>query len=195
MVEFIGIYIYNLTKQNIYTPVHRSSQNAYNTSPVLYQSRNSQLIGSDSQSSSQSNVTNAVQTLKQPNSSEQRIADHSQNTVFSPVLSQSRNSPLIGSQPNSAQQRTADLNASALGLLDDDNEKDDPFQDDIFDDEDFESLEMSQIVWDSDPLQNAAADPDQDHGEGSDPNPLDSSLWGEDQGEDDFLRGMIQDQE
>ena len=111
------------------------------------------------------------------------------------MLSQSRNSPLIGSQPNSAQQRTADLNASALGLLDDDNEKDDPFQDDIFDDEDFESLEMSQIVWDSDPLQNAAADPDQDHGEGSDPNPLDSSLWGEDQGEDDFLRGMIQDQE
>ena len=122
------------------------------------------------------------------------------------MLSQSRNSPLIGSQsrstpavqtlsqPNSSQQRTADLNASSLGLLDADDDKDDPFQDDIFDDEDFESLEMSQIVWDSDPLQNAAADPDQDHGEGSKPNPLDSSLWGEDQGEDEFLRGMIQDQ-
>ena len=123
-------------------------------------------------------------------------------------MSQSQNSPLIGShsrsthavqtlsQPNSSQLRTADLNASALGLLDDDD-KDDPFKDDIFDDEDFESLEMSQIVWDSDPLQNSdeQLDPGQDQSEGLDPDPLDSSLWGEDQGEDEFLRGMIQDQD
>jgi len=185
----------------------RLSQTVYNSpSPVPSQSRNSHLIGS--QSRSLSNVTNAVQTLSQPNSSQRRTTNLSQNIIFSPVMSQSQNSPLIGSQsrsthavqtlsqPNSSQLRTADLNASALGLLDDDD-KDDPFKDDIFDDEDFESLEMSQIVWDSDPLQNADEhlDPDQDQSEGLDPDPLDSSLWGEDQGEDEFLRGMIQDQD